>query len=83
MENCAKCNSDSEEKGYLHHVGGESFYLCKFCTSIMEKMPANMMNIFLKKNSSELPEIKSRITKVDYHMLNARERRASGKLVWM
>ncbi len=75
--NCSKCRSGTAKEGTWHHEGGKSYYLCAFCHHLMEQLPSNIFSLFMQNDSSNIPEIASRLNPNDLSMLIARERRAN------
>lgn len=72
---CAKCKSDSVVKGKTYVEASETYYLCKICSIIMDKLPTNIFHMFLQEDSSSFEEISSRITPIEKNILAGKERR--------
>lgn len=81
MNLCSKCKSDGKKVGSFIVEGGERYYFCYFCSSILEKLGTNSLSYFLASRFSEdeHPEISS----IDLDILKARERRSRDETKWL
>ena len=76
---CKKCKTDCQEPGKYFTEACETFYLCKFCSEILENLPTgNTLHYFLRSDGHEL--VKNPINR---NILLARMRRANNQSIWL
>lgn len=74
---CRKCKTDGEIKGSVFIEGGEEYYFCRVCSSILKDLPTNSNIAFIKDKNLEM--VKNPILK---NILKSRLQRSKKKFLW-
>lgn len=78
----SKCDTDCKKAGTIFVEGGQSFYFCAVCASVLEKIDG-CQRVYLFLQDSFPDKFSGQISPEDRNILSARIRRKNGTDPWL